>query len=587
MEHIPLKKLVLSARNVRTNVEDATAIADLVASIEQHGLLNPLVVVNGKKPEVVAGGRRLRALEQLVDEGKLPADYAVPVQLVDAAAAEEVSLAENFIRKDMRPYEIYRAFRLVQDGNPDLTAADLAKRFGLAEKRAAKILRLGNLHPDVFELYVTGQIKDDLAQAFAATSNHDLQQQALVAWRNSDSWEKNNARFIHKALGMADHQVRNNLAYVGKAAYLEAGGRIEEDLFSDAINVLDVELLANMVADKNAEIVRAAAQRCNREVEFLTEPPKDANGYIGWNLQVRPTYGELDAASEERVAEIEATLEDPQEGDDELTIEQAEALEDERDSILLKRPIVLPEDGRIGILMDRGQVQFWKIPEPVEASDTPDSDEPPVEESAAPSRRALDTMAVMRRERLIERTKADINAQANAIDLLLFTVARSCFMGLRNHETRGLSTVEDRYWTGEHWMQAEPSEGFALFQQTIDRNQLAAEMLATMTEAQIATTKSQHIKWLAAFSAPQPWQSTPEFWELFRKSQIVAMLEPVAPTWWEKTRGVTQGELRRQAHRLCAGEIEAAVSGIPQEELDAALAWVPAWLRFADEEPAA
>lgn len=71
MEHIPLKKLVLSAQNVRTNVEDATDIADLIASIEAHGLLNPLVVTAGKKPEVVAGGRRYRALVKLAEDGKL------------------------------------------------------------------------------------------------------------------------------------------------------------------------------------------------------------------------------------------------------------------------------------------------------------------------------------------------------------------------------------------------------------------------------------------------------------------------------------------------------------------------------------
>lgn len=96
-ERVALNKLTLSVRNVRTHVGDATDTAELEASIAAHGLLNPLVVVPASKKgtfEVVAGGRRYRALCRLADAGTIRDDAEVSVIKAASESAEELSLAK-------------------------------------------------------------------------------------------------------------------------------------------------------------------------------------------------------------------------------------------------------------------------------------------------------------------------------------------------------------------------------------------------------------------------------------------------------------------------------------------------------------
>src|ERR1700760_240137 len=113
---IPLNKLVRSACNVRKM--GGESIDDLAASILAHGLLHNLSVtaqIEHNKPtgkfEVVAGARRLAALQKLAKQKKIPKTFAVPCLSVAAAVAPELSLAENTIRQAMHPADQFTAFR--------------------------------------------------------------------------------------------------------------------------------------------------------------------------------------------------------------------------------------------------------------------------------------------------------------------------------------------------------------------------------------------------------------------------------------------------------------------------------------------
>src|ERR1017187_9676698 len=109
---IPLHKLVAWDGNVRKTAGADTALAELAASIAAHGLLQSLVVRKGRRDTyaVVAGGRRLAALQSLAESGKISADYAVPCHVIaDDADATEISLAENAIREQMHTAEQFEA----------------------------------------------------------------------------------------------------------------------------------------------------------------------------------------------------------------------------------------------------------------------------------------------------------------------------------------------------------------------------------------------------------------------------------------------------------------------------------------------
>src|SRR3954463_9661466 len=93
VRNIPLDRLVLSPTNVRKVPASASEDAELKASIRACGLKQNLIVcpVAGE-PErfaVTAGGRRLKALQELAAEGAITSDCDVPCLIEQSDAALE------------------------------------------------------------------------------------------------------------------------------------------------------------------------------------------------------------------------------------------------------------------------------------------------------------------------------------------------------------------------------------------------------------------------------------------------------------------------------------------------------------------
>ncbi len=120
---IPLARLALAPENVRKTPPDAQADASLKASIAALGLLENLVVRADDPAEdcieryaVVAGGRRLKAMQELVEDKVIDADHPVPCQVRSGDAdPSELSLAENVIRVPMHPADQVVAFKELAD----------------------------------------------------------------------------------------------------------------------------------------------------------------------------------------------------------------------------------------------------------------------------------------------------------------------------------------------------------------------------------------------------------------------------------------------------------------------------------------
>ena len=79
---VPASRLTVAPTNVRKRT-DPVADEELKTSILAKGIIQNLVglAIPRKKGEyrITAGGRRLRQVHALIEEGKLDADYAVPV----------------------------------------------------------------------------------------------------------------------------------------------------------------------------------------------------------------------------------------------------------------------------------------------------------------------------------------------------------------------------------------------------------------------------------------------------------------------------------------------------------------------------
>jgi len=126
---------------------------ELIASVKEHGILQPLLVRKKENHfELVAGERRLRAAKA----ANLP---EVPVILLDIGDQEalEIALIENLQRDDLNLMEeaegyreLARKFGLKQD--------EIAKRVGKARASIANTLRLLDLPAAIRKLLEDGQI---------------------------------------------------------------------------------------------------------------------------------------------------------------------------------------------------------------------------------------------------------------------------------------------------------------------------------------------------------------------------------------------------------------------------------------------
>lgn len=147
-------------------------LAELSASILEHGIVQPIVVVaRGEKFEIVAGERRWRAAR----EAGLT---RVPIVVRERATERdllEISLVENLQREDLNPLEAAAAYLRLKD-EFHLTQEEVAKRVGKDRATVANAMRLLKLPASVREKIRAGELSAGHARALAALASADDQE---------------------------------------------------------------------------------------------------------------------------------------------------------------------------------------------------------------------------------------------------------------------------------------------------------------------------------------------------------------------------------------------------------------------------
>jgi len=134
--HCPIEELRPHKEQPRKSF-DQGKMTDLVASIREKGIIQPLVVRRvDDHYQIIAGERRWRAAQKA---GLL--EIPVVIQDVSEDWAFELALIENIQREDLNPIEEAEAFsRLI--GEFDLSQEEVAKRVGKDRSTIANALRL-------------------------------------------------------------------------------------------------------------------------------------------------------------------------------------------------------------------------------------------------------------------------------------------------------------------------------------------------------------------------------------------------------------------------------------------------------------
>ncbi len=132
---VPVDKVDASELQVRTHFDDSE-IQALAHSIKEHGVLQPILVVqDGDRYKVIAGERRLRAT-------KLAGIERIPARVLstDDKATHEIALRENLDRVDLHPIEEGEGYVSLLEAQAYTSHESIAKGFGKPKSRITECI---------------------------------------------------------------------------------------------------------------------------------------------------------------------------------------------------------------------------------------------------------------------------------------------------------------------------------------------------------------------------------------------------------------------------------------------------------------
>lgn len=294
---IPLNKLKKSPRNARKTPHSEAIIEAYAASIAAKGILQNLVVepeLDGEGTETgfylvsIGEGRRLAQLLR-VKRKQIKKTELVRCVIDTVNEAHEISLDENVTREAMHPADQFEAFRRLNEER-GWGAEEIAARFGVTAHVVRQRLRLGSVSPKLMQVYRGGDLTLDQLMAFAITEDHARQEQVF------DNLTYNRDAYIIRRELTRTHVAAGDrrAVFIGAEAYIDGGGMIIRDLFSDDRGGFydDAALLDRMVIEK---------------LQGIAEAIKEAEGWKWADVHIdyphahglRRTYPQAVALSEE------------------------------------------------------------------------------------------------------------------------------------------------------------------------------------------------------------------------------------------------------------------------------------------------
>jgi ParB family transcriptional regulator, chromosome partitioning protein len=172
LEEIPVSAIVANRRQPRQAFDD-DSMAELAASIESVGLLQPVVVrrLSGERYELIMGERRWRAC-QLAGIDIIPA-------IVRETSDDELlrnALIENLHREQLNPLEEAAAYQQLLD-DFSATHEDLARRIGRSRPHISNTIRLLSLPPAVQKRVAAGVLSAGHARALLSVEDPVAQEE--------------------------------------------------------------------------------------------------------------------------------------------------------------------------------------------------------------------------------------------------------------------------------------------------------------------------------------------------------------------------------------------------------------------------
>jgi ParB family chromosome partitioning protein len=201
---VPLSAITPNPHQPRSPIRDQDLV-ELAASIEEHGVIQPLIVAQAAAGyQLIAGERRWRA-------SRLAGLSQVPVVVKDAAPKEmlELALVENVQRSDLNALEEAQAYRQLME-EFDLTQEQVAKRVGKSRTAVANTLRLLNASRAVQQALLEDKISEGHARALLGLEKAEAQKNALDVVQNKGLNVRQTEDLVRRRLGEKEKPKRKS-----------------------------------------------------------------------------------------------------------------------------------------------------------------------------------------------------------------------------------------------------------------------------------------------------------------------------------------------------------------------------------------
>jgi len=175
VDKIDINKIEPNNSQPRKNFNE-DSLQELADSIQQHGMIEPLIVQQGEKGfyRIIAGERRWRA-------AKIAGLKEIPVIVKDYTNQEimEIALIENIQREDLNPIEEAEAFqKLIEEYH--LKQDEIAEKVSKSRVAITNALRLLKLDEKVRQMVIEDKIKSGHARALLAIEDLELQYNTAI-----------------------------------------------------------------------------------------------------------------------------------------------------------------------------------------------------------------------------------------------------------------------------------------------------------------------------------------------------------------------------------------------------------------------
>jgi len=226
VHQITLASIVPSALQPRKDF-GREALQELIDSIRQHGIIQPLIVRQvGARFELIAGERRWRAAEEI-------GLTQLPVIIRSASDLEvlEISLIENLQRADLNPIEEAQGYARLA-GEFGMRQEDIALKVGRSRAAVANAMRLLDLHPQVQVWLAQDLLSVGHAKVLLALKVPEEQLLAAETVLRRNATVRSTERLIARQLGIGRSRRKQRAAEqaLTSAAVKDLQDRLQEQL---------------------------------------------------------------------------------------------------------------------------------------------------------------------------------------------------------------------------------------------------------------------------------------------------------------------------------------------------------------------